>query len=373
MCGGGRTPDGAPRAPAVHPVVGGRDAGGAYAEAVTARQALTAAGVAVLAVGLGGCSGSSRRSDRIGTVPAGHQITTTILASTSTVADPTAPREPSAFVAVTWSGGPSGLVVADRASGRTIRTLVPAEPGGGVVEASVSGDGSTVYFAAGFGTCAAGIGRVQVAAGGPEIVLPRATGIDGSPSVRPDGRMLAFASSDCSAHLSLVIAPTSTFAPASALVGQSPASTQAWSRDGSQLLTISNPPDGAPLLHVLSVTRSGTIGVDRIVASTFGCYYATALFSPDGSVVASRFCGANNDILSLDPISSRIRSVLVAAQPGRAALPQSLDTSGTYLLWNGGVAQGELSPSTSAWQVLAGGSTTALPHYATLVPVAWIG
>jgi len=351
----------------------GRDAGDAYAEAVTARQALTATGVAVLAVGLGCCSGSSGGSNPIGTGPAGNQITSTIMASTSTVADRTAPAEPTAFVALAWSDGPTGLVVADRASGRTIRTLVPPEPGGGVVEASVSGDGSTVYFATGFGTCAAGIGRVQVAGGGPEIVLPRAAGIDGSPSVRPDGTMLAFASSDCSAHLSLVIAPTSTFTPASELGGQSPASTQAWSRDGLQLLTLSNPPGGAPLLHVLGVTRSGTIGVDRTIASTFGCYYATALFSPDGSVVASRFCGANNDILSLDPVSGRIRSVLVAAQPGRAALPQSLDTSGTYLLWNGGVAQGELSPSTSAWQVLARGNTTALPHYATLVPVAWIG
>jgi len=186
--------------------------------------------------------------------------------------------------------------------------------------------------------------------------------------------MLAFASSDCSAHLNLVIAPTTTFMPVGEVVGQSPASAQAWSRDGSQLLTISNPPDGgAPLLHVLSVTRSGTIGVDRIITATFGCYYATALFSPDGSVVASRFCGANNDIVSLDPTSSRVRSVLVAAQPGRAALPQSLDTSGTYLSWNGGAGQGELSPAASVWQVLAGGNTTALPHYTTLLPVAWIG
>jgi len=330
---------------------------------------LTAAGMAVLVSGLVACSGSAHTSKPILGTPT--RSAGTMTPSTATRAG--VPGMPTSFVAITWSGGPSGLVVADRASGRVIRTLVPAEPGAGVIDASVTGDGA-VYYTGGFGTCAAGIGRVKAGGGGPEIVLPRAAGIDASPSVRSDGTLLAFASSDCAAHLSLVIASTMTFMPAGGVAGESPASAQAWSRDGSQLLTISNPPDGgAPLLHDLGITAAGTIRADRIVASSSGCYYATALFSADGTIVAGRFCGSDNDIVSVDPTNGRVRAVLVASRPGRASMPVSLDASGTYLLWNDGLGQAGLSPSTSSWQVLGRGMTTALPHYPALLPLAWIG
>ncbi|MCA1844180.1 MAG: hypothetical protein LC792_13540, partial [Actinobacteria bacterium] len=101
---------------------------------------------------------------------------------------------PAQFVAE--SGGRIAVVSAD--TGRVVRYLTAAKPGGGAMEPTVSHDGRTVWFSRADGTCAAHVASVP-AAGGDEEAVPGSgeAGAEGTPLPRPGRPQVAFARAAC--------------------------------------------------------------------------------------------------------------------------------------------------------------------------------
>lgn len=323
---------------------------------------------------------------------AGHPVQAAHAPTPSRSAGTASP--PARYVAT--DGTPTRLVVIDRVTGKVVKTLTPAEAGGGAGSPTMPSPGSVLYFGQGNGTCGANIMKVPVAGGTPvpgaSLGLVDGLAMDqaaGPLSVRPDGRVLAVGRvNSCLAKAPSVIglALIDTTSGRQSVTDTSvdgPASAQAWSPDGTELLAIRDNgaagrgASGGIELHLLTLGSGEQVTGDRTLSpAQTGCSYDSALFSPrSGDVIANLDCGLTgaSSIVEVDPKAGEETGTVLAAQPGVGVGAQAIDPSGVYLMYE--TAPWPPSPTSTAtsWRVLnrSNGQSTplAVPHLAS--PEAW--
>lgn len=286
-------------------------------------------------------------------------------------------------------------MVIDRVTGKVVKTLTPGEAGGGAGYPTMPSSGSVLYFGQGNGTCGANIMKVPVAGGTPvpgaSLGLVSGLAMDeaaGPFSVRPDGRVLAVERvSSCLARgpnfVGLALIDTTSgrqFVTDTSVDG--PASAQAWSPDGTELLAIRDNgaagrgASGGIELHLLALGSGEQVTGDRTLSpAQAGCSYDSALFSPRGDVIASVDCGLTgaSSIVEVDPKAGAETGTVLAAQPGAAVGAQAIDPSGAYLMYETAPWPPPPTSTATSWRVLnrSNGQSTplAVPHLAS--PEAW--
>jgi hypothetical protein len=250
---------------------------------------------------------------------------------------------PAQFVAE--SGGRIAVVSAD--TGRIVRYLTAAEPGGGAMDPMVSHDGRTVWFTRGDGSCAAHLASVP-AAGGREQAVPGSgeAGPESSPLPRPGHPQLAYARANCDdADRALIVSDLAGL-EGHGQIGLLPV---AWSRDGDHLLATSV--DGSEV-RLLRMSPSGAIVGSRTLAPadpTADCRLTVAGFSPDDNngYVAVRRCGSGSDarrsLVLLDKAFGQ-RQTVVRLPRGQEFVDRlAFDTTGHSLLFSSRTSDGEVT------------------------------
>ncbi|MGH2719505.1 MAG: hypothetical protein ACRDJU_13145 [Actinomycetota bacterium] len=293
-------------------------------------------------------------------------------------------------------GTPPRLVVIDRVTGKVVKKLTPAEPGGGANSPTMPSSGSVLYFGQGDGTCGNNILKVPVAGGTP---VPGASLglVDGAAmdeageafSVRPDGRVLAVGRDNSClpqepsfTELALI----DTVSGAQVVTDTSvdgPASDQAWSPDGTELLTIRDNgidvrgASGGIEFHLLTLGSGEQVTGDRTLSpAQAGCSYDSALFSPSsGDVIADLDCGLTgpSSLVELDPKTGAETDTVLSPQPGVAVGAQAIDPSGVYLMYETGPWPPSPTSTAVSWLVLdrSSGRSTPLAVPPGVVPGAW--
>jgi hypothetical protein len=292
---------------------------------------------------------------------------------------------PATYLAIDGSGLPR-LARVDGATGAVLEELTPAERGGGPGAPTLPSDQSLIYYEQGAGPCAAEI--LELPAGGGEPAgafrgggpgyLDNTGEFDVTPSVRPDGGLLAFGRTACwasSAVSTLAFVDTRTrrqvFNDADV---EAPASPQAWNPDGTELLALRRVPGAGPNpapaeeLHLLSVGGTGIVTDDRVLApAQAGCAYGQARFAPvTAHLFAELHCPSGSSIVELNSITGRVLATVVPAAPGTAVELGPIDPSGQDLAY--GTTAG---PGAQAWFVLRAGKSTPLPTAPHVTPAAW--
>jgi hypothetical protein len=290
---------------------------------------------------------------------------------------------PATYLAIDGRGLPR-LARVDAATGAVLEELTPAEGGGGPGAPTLPSDHSVIYYQQGAGRCAAEI--LQLPAGGGEPAgafrgggpgyLDNTGEADVTPSVRPDGGLLAFGRTACWASSSvstLAFVDTGTrrqvFNDADV---EAPASSQAWSPDGTELLAVRRVPGPNPApteeLHLLKVGRTGIVAADRVLATPqAGCAYGQARFAPvTANIFAELHCASGSSIVELNSVTGKVLATVVPAAPGTAVELGPIDPSGQDLAY-GSTA----GPAAQAWFVLRAGKSAPLPAASQVTPAAW--
>src|SRR2546427_11389584 len=238
-------------------------------------------------------------------------------------------RAPKTFAAVTLDGR---IALVSAATGQVAGYLTAAGPGGGPSELAPTADRKTIYFSRGDGTCAGHLATLAVD-GGSEIPL-QGSGLRGPeqwPAARPTGTEIAFARYDCATYkVSLVVANLGSEQrfPAEAVAFAS------WSSDGSQLAY-----SDVPAITVLEVNAGGTVTSSHRLPSLEGCQVTHLEFVPQAQLLAvAEACGSEGPnrqvkIATLDPITGKVRNVLLTLRKGMDLVSMSFDASGQFLLY----------------------------------------
>lgn len=278
---------------------------------------------------------------------------------------------PATFVGVSTDGR---VAVFDSSSGKVVRYLTPAQPGGGVSDLTLSPSGDRAYFTRGTGTCSAHIASVPVA-GGPETVAVTAPAgsLVSNPVLIGEGGTVAYVRTSCTDAGQAVVldslgggggAQTWYAAPHNGvrLFGFQPGSPHVLLRESA--------PGSGSQLRLLDVTKpqgplEGAAPVVRQAPA--GCSYPAASWSPTGRIVVGQTCSDGSAGVLLLPASTAVGT------PQRlAALPRSEGVSTVdYDLAGSALVLGVSRPGDTGSYVarLVGGSLTtaavgpADPHW----------
>jgi len=107
-----------------------------------------------------------------------------------------------------------------------------------------------------------------------------------------------------------------------------------WSSDGSQLAY-----SDVPAITVLEVNAGGTVTSSHRLPSLEGCQVTHLEFVPQAQLLAvAEACGSEGPnrqvkIATLDPITGKVRNVLLTLRKGMDLVSMSFDASGQFLLY----------------------------------------
>jgi len=250
----------------------------------------------------------------------------------------TSPAYPADFVGVSADGR---VTIFDSTSGRVVRYLTPAQPGGGVSDLTLSPDGTRAYFTRGTGTCSAHIASVALT-GGPEIVAVTAPAgsLVSNPVLIGEGGTVAYVRTFCADAGQAVVlgslgggggSQTWYAAPHSGveLFGFQPGSPHVLLRESA--------PGTGSRLRLLDVTKpQGSLEAAAPVVRQppAGCSYSAASWSPTGRIVVGQTCADGSAQVLLLPTSPAVGTAQqLAALPRSESLSTvDYDLSGSALL-----------------------------------------
>ena len=278
--------------------------------------------LAVTACGSSKHSGATPATSSLPPAPSAASTAATTT-STSVPPAPTAPGEPGAIVAVTTD---QRVVAISPSTGEILRTLVPAQPGGGPSQLAMSPDHHTVWFSRGQSSCAAALATVPLA-GGPEnkIAGTGSNQADTLPALDPSGRLVAFSRYQCAANAyQVAVAPVTNAAQPVRTMAGVQAAGLAWSPDSALLAVGSASRDH---LQLVSVSKTGV--QKSLTAPDAGCGIDHPIFESAAPVLlVAESCQGSGKIIELDPASGSLHRTVVSLGPVTVASGFALDVSG---------------------------------------------
>jgi hypothetical protein len=238
---------------------------------------------------------------------------------------------PSDYVA---GDGNGGVGVYSTATGSLVRTISPQGVGGPDVQAVLSGDRQSVFFAQPNGTCGGGILKGPVSgARAPTVAIsvPQTLALEPSPS--PASSNLAWVGVNCGqpgavSTLYVTNLATGTQSNLGPFTGGNSDNGIAWSPDGKNLAV-----EAGSTVEVLQASRTTTDGA-RQMSVPIGCRlsYPTFVARPHQLAVISTCYKKASDILVFDTTTGQPIAEIAAASQGAKFQGLSVDTTGRHFL-----------------------------------------
>jgi hypothetical protein len=265
------------------------------------------------------------------------------------------PYKPRVFYATTTEGG-SRIAVVSAATGKVLRYLTEAQPGGGPSDLTLNADRNVLYFARGDGSCAGHLARVPIAGGEEKPFLTGLSDADGSAperhtALRSTGTTIAFARANCEGRDDeVVIATLGSDPEVRTTRKEGGIQNLVWQKDGTRLLVYSG-----GVTRAYSVDRSGRITGTHPFPEPIGCHTSPVVSIPTQTptLLANRTCGVDAQqrvsIVELDGKSYRKLRTLVSLPRGWTGGAIALDDLGGHLLYSKGEPNGREPGCMSAY------------------------
>lgn len=230
-------------------------------------------------------------------------------APTATVSDPPmSGLYPAQFVGVESQR----IALYDTRSGKRMRYLTAAVPGGAAMDPVVTDDGQSVVYLQVEGGCAASIRQVAIGGGASRVLVQSTDGrVPSLPAIGPDGT-LAYAWSTCTDD-----GPYDQTSDAQLVVGSKRIPVQAedyatirdlaWSPGGDRIAVLANfCCAGRAEIRLVDVTTDMRVIDGELVAADGPCEWTGLAFTLDNRLLASEGCTGRDDG---DPRITRIRDL----------------------------------------------------------------